>query len=340
LLDGVFISVLLPVALGIIMLGLGLSLTVDDFRRVVSQPRAVFVGLVCQMLLLPVVGFAIAMAFRLPPDIAVGLMLLAASPGGATANLYSHLAGGDVALNVTLTGVNSILSLVTLPFIVEFAMRAFLGAEATIPMQPSKMAQVFSVVLVPIAIGMLVARSRPALAARLGSPVKKISAAFLFMVIAGAVAGGVAARPSGDLFKYVGSIAGACVAFNLASMATGYFVPRLLKIPKRQAVAIGMEIGIHNSALAITVATGVLGSSAMAMPAAFYSIVMFITAAIFASLVGRRSPEIALSSSLREPSLEGPTPGSPDRRSLHDRGDAGRRGDGRGVPSATGATAT
>lgn len=293
MLDGIFISVLLPVALGVIMLGLGLSLTPADFRRVLSQPRAVLVGLLCQMLILPAVCFGIAVAFRLPPEIAVGLMLLAASPGGATANLYSHLAGGDVALNVTLTGVNSILSLVTLPFFVEFAMHAFLGSESAVPLQPSKLVQVFGVVLVPIVIGMSMAKARPALAARLGRPVKILSASFLLMVIAGAVVGGVASRPSGDLLGYVGSIGAACIVFNLASMATGYFVPRALKIPKRQAVAIGMEIGIHNSALAITVATTVLDSQTMAMPAAFYSVVMFVTAAVFASLVSRKSRDSA-----------------------------------------------
>ncbi len=291
MLDGVFITFFLPVALGIIMFGLGLSLTPADFRRVATQPRAVVVGLVCQMLLLPAVCFGIAVAFRLPPDIAVGLMLLAASPGGATANLYSHLAGGDVALNVTLTGVNSILSLLTLPFLVQLAMRAFLGDESTIPLQPSKIVQVFAVVLVPIALGMAVGRARPALAARLGRPVKRLSAGFLVMVIAGAVVGGIASRPSGDLARYIGVVGAACLAFNLASMCTGYFVPRAFRIPKRQSVAIGMEIGIHNSALAITVATGVLGNAAMAMPAALYSVVMFVTAGIFAALVGRTRPE-------------------------------------------------
>jgi hypothetical protein len=120
-------KVFLPTALGIIMLGLGLTLTLADFKRVVVYPRAVIVGLVCQMLVLPFACYGIARAFALPPELAVGLMLLAASPGGATANLFSHLAKGDVALNITLTAVNSVLSLFTLPLIVNVSLERFLG---------------------------------------------------------------------------------------------------------------------------------------------------------------------------------------------------------------------
>ena len=111
----------MPIALGVIMLGLGLSLTIDDFRRVIVYPRAVIVGLVCQTLVLPVVCFGVAKGFGLPPALAVGLMLLAASPGGATANLFSHLAKGDVALNITLTAINTVIAVVTLPLITGLA---------------------------------------------------------------------------------------------------------------------------------------------------------------------------------------------------------------------------
>src|SRR5438105_6155932 len=162
--SSVLTAVLLPVALGIIMLGLGLSLTIADFKRVVVYPKAVLVGLACQMLVLPVACFALARAFGLPPELAVGLMLLAASPGGATANLYSHLARGDVALNITLTAVNSVLSLFTLPFIVNFALQAFMGAGKVIPLQFDKVLQVFAIVLVPVAIGMTIHARKPGLA--------------------------------------------------------------------------------------------------------------------------------------------------------------------------------
>ena len=162
----VLTAVLLPIALAIVMLGLGLSLTLADFARVLRFPRAVFAGLLAQVVILPLVCFGIAKGFGLAPALAVGLMLLAASPGGATANLFSHLANGDVALNITLTAVNSVVSLLTLPLILTFSLTHFLGAENSVPLQFSKIIQVFLIVLVPVSIGMLLRAKRPALAAR------------------------------------------------------------------------------------------------------------------------------------------------------------------------------
>src|SRR5688572_19262939 len=120
-------AIFMPAALGIIMLGLGLSLTLADFKRVAVYPRAVFVGLACQMLILPVVCFLLVKFFALEPALAVGMMLLAASPGGISANLYSHLSQGDVALNITLTAVNSILTLISIPLIVNLSLTHFMG---------------------------------------------------------------------------------------------------------------------------------------------------------------------------------------------------------------------
>lgn len=282
----VITAVFLPIALGVIMLGLGLSLTLADFRRVVVYPRAVIVGLVCQTLLLPVACYGIAKAFALPPELAVGLMLLAASPGGATANLFSHLARGDVALNITLTAVNSLLSLLTLPLIVNFSLEAFMGEGKAIPLQFSKIVQVFAIVLVPVGIGMLIRSKKASLADRLNRPVRITSAVFLVLVIGAAVAKERAQL--GEYFRVVGT---AALAFNLVSMAVGYFVPLLARVERKQAIAIGMEIGIHNGTLAIAIASGptLLNNSTMAMPAAIYSLIMFFTAAAFGWVVSRRA---------------------------------------------------
>jgi bile acid:Na+ symporter, BASS family len=278
-------AVLLPIALAIVMLGLGLSLTIADFKRVVSYPKPVVVGLVCQMLVLPAVCFAIASGFGLAPELAVGLMLLAASPGGATANLFSHLAKGDVALNVSLTAVNSVLSLLTLPLIVNFAMRSFIGAERYIPMQASKIVQVFAIVLVPVAIGMAIRANKPELAQRSAGAVKLLSAIVLLLVVTGAVL-----KERAHIGEYFAQVGTAALAFNLASMAVGYFIPRLLQIGERQAIAIGMEIGIHNGTLAIAIAgPTVLDNSTMAIPPAIYSLIMFFTAAAFGWVVSKRA---------------------------------------------------
>ena len=175
--DSVLTSVLLPIALAIIMLGLGLTLTVADFARVLRMPKAVLIALGTQVILLPLICFGLVKLFDLEPALAAGMMLLAASPGGTTANLFSHLAGGDVALNVSLTAVNSVLAVVTLPIVVNLSLDHFLG-EGQIGLQPAKMLQVFAIVLVPVALGMLLraktgsSRSSDAVSAETTTPVE------------------------------------------------------------------------------------------------------------------------------------------------------------------------
>ncbi|MFC3551675.1 bile acid:sodium symporter family protein [Lysobacter cavernae] len=282
--SGSLLTVLLPLALGIIMLGLGLSLTLDDFRRVAQQPKPVLVALVCQTLLLPLVCFALAKAFGLAPALAVGLMLLAASPGGTTANLYSHLAHGDVALNISLTAVNSVLAVVTLPLVVNLSLAHFMGDGATIPLQFDKVLQVFLIVLVPVAIGMAARARQPAFAQRMNRPVRIVSVLFLVAIIALAVV-----KDWPTLVQHAPTIGLAALAFNLVSLTVGYGVPRLLGLARRQAIAIGMEIGIHNGTLAIAVALSptLLNNPTMAIPAAIYSLIMFVTAALFGWAVSR-----------------------------------------------------
>lgn len=278
--------VLLPLAIAIIMVGLGLSLTIDDFKRVVVYPKAVIIGLVCQMLILPAVCFFIAKGFGLPPELAVGLMLLSAAPGGATANLYSHLAKGDVALNVSLTAVNSVLALFTLPFIVNFAIAYFMQTDQVVPMQFKKVIEVCMIVLVPVAIGMLVRSKSPALASKLDKPVKIASVLFLVLIIILAVL-----KEKEHIIQYFQDVGLAALVFNLLSMGLGYFIPQLFNIGKKQAIAIGMEIGIHNGTLAIYIALSVIGNNAMSIPPAIYSLIMFFTAALFGFLVNRFSKQ-------------------------------------------------
>lgn len=277
------LTLFLPIALGIIMLGLGLSLVVDDFKRVVLYPKAVLVGLICQMILLPMVCFGITLLFNLPPALAVGLMLLSASPGGATANLYSHLAKGDVALNVTLTAVNSVLTLFTLPLIVNFAIYYFMQSEQIVPMQFKKIVEVFAIVLVPVTLGMIINYKSPQLSKRLEKPVKIVSAIFLVLIIVGAII-----KEKDQFANYFQQVGLASLTFNVLSMSLGYAIPFMLNINKKQSIAIGMEIGIHNGTLAIYIALNVIGNSTMSIPAAVYSLLMFFTAAIFGYLVSRK----------------------------------------------------
>src|SRR5699024_5831468 len=182
-----FTTIGLPLALGIIMLGLGLTLTPADFARVVKHPKAVVIALVCQLIVLPALCFALVLAFKLPPILAIGMMLLAASPGGSTANLYSHLFRGDVALNISLTAVNSIIAVFTLPIITNVAINYFAADQPGLGLQFSKVVEVFVIVLGPVTVGMLVRHLKPRFADSMDKPVRIASVLILAIVIAGAV---------------------------------------------------------------------------------------------------------------------------------------------------------
>lgn len=278
------LTVFLPASLGIIMLGLGLSLSVQDFTRIFKMPKPVLVGLFCQAFILPAACFGLVIAFGLTPELAVGLMLLAASPGGTSANLFSHLAHGDVALNVTLTAINSVLCIVTLPIIVNLSLYYFMGAEGSVGLQFEKVLQVFAIVLIPIGLGMAIRRTKKSFADAMEMPVKILSALFLFLVII------IALTESWEQFiEYFALVGAAALAFNLISLAVGYGVPRMLKLELRQSIAIGMEIGVHNGALAIAIALSptLLNNGVMAAPAAIYGVIMFFTAAAFGMMINR-----------------------------------------------------
>ena len=279
--DSVLISVGLPVALAIIMFGLGLSLQVADFRRVARTPRAVVVALGLQVLVLPVIAFGLVVAFDLDPLLAVGVMLLAASPGGTTANLFSHLFHGDVALNITLTAINSVLAAVTIPLVTNLAIGYF-DTDGDLGLQWAKVVQVIAIVLVPVAIGMLVRRWSSAFAARADKPVRVFSIVVLVAVAVGALLG--ERENLGGYLQQVGIVTGLlCVL----SLGLGYAGARLARLDQPQAVASSMEVGIHNTTVALTIALSVLDSTEVAIPAAVYSILMYVLATAFGFLITR-----------------------------------------------------
>jgi bile acid:Na+ symporter, BASS family len=287
-------STLMPIALGTIMLGLGLSLTIGDFKRVTRYPKAMTIAMVCQMILLPAVCFVLVIVFDIDPALGVGLMLLSASPGGATANLYSHLSHGDVALNISLTAINSVLTLFTLPLIVNFSLSYFMASDQYVPMQFSKIIEVFAVVLTPVLLGMLIRSKAPGFAGKMDKPVKILSALFLVLIIIS-----VTLRERHQLGIYFAQIGWPVLTFNIISMMMGYYLPLLFKVEKKQAIAIGLEIGIHNGTLAIYIALNVLNNSSMSLPPAVYSLVMFFTAAAFGLLVNVGKRKTSVDSSIK-----------------------------------------
>ena len=279
------VSLALPLALAVIMFGLGLSLSVDDFTRIARQPRTVAIALACQLLVLPVVAFGLVLLFDLPPTLAVGVLLLASSPGGTTANLLSHLFGGDVALNVSLTAVNSIIAVITAPLITNFAIGYFepeAGASG-LGLQFGKVVQVFAMILIPVIVGMLVRRLAADFADRMDRPVRIGSALTLVLVIAASMISGAA-----DLPGYLLDVGAVTFVFCLLSLTVGYVVPRWLGVDIRQAIACSMEIGIHNSAIAITIAISVLDSTEIAVPAGVYGGIMLPVAGAVGWLITRR----------------------------------------------------
>jgi BASS family bile acid:Na+ symporter len=255
----------LPIALAIVMIGLGLHLGVADFRRVATAPRAVIVALAVQTGLLPAFAFGLVFAFALPPELGLGLVLLAASPGGVTANLFSHLARGDVALNITLTAINSALCLITLPL------------WTALGLAWQKIIEVGLLVLLPVLIGMGLRAWKPDLAQRLDKPVRILSTLILVALIAAAV---VIERRT--LATHALALGGVVLLFNLASLLSGYWAGRLARLGVPQATAIAFEIGIHNGTLAIFVALSVLQMPAASVAPALYSLAMYVTGGAFA----------------------------------------------------------
>ncbi|WP_308298921.1 bile acid:sodium symporter family protein [Streptomyces sp. GESEQ-35] len=277
------ITILLPAALVITMFGLGLTLTTADLVRVFQAPKAAVISLFCQLLVLPAIAFGLVISFGLAPELAVGMMLLAASPGGPSASLFSHLAGGDVALNIAVTAVNSVIAMVTFPVIAELSMAHFLGEGRSIGLQADKLFQVVVTVVIPVVIGMWVRHRYAAWAERMRGPVKTGSIVVLVAVIGGAVS-----QQYEVLLDNAGALTVITLLFCVCGLTIGYFVPRLFRVGLEQAIASAMEIGIHNAVLAITVAISVLDNETMAIPPAVYGILMYFPAALVAYGFARR----------------------------------------------------
>ena len=282
-----FLSVLpalLFIALGLVMFGLGLSLTVGDFTRLLHHPRAVVLALVLQVLVLPAACYALIVLLGVAPLYAVGLMLLAASPGGVSANLFSHLFGGNVAMNISLTAINTVLSIISLPLITNWAINTFAHTGQVVPLQFGKVVEVIVIVLVPMVLGMWVHRRAPSFSARMEKPMKTFSAVVLaaFALIA-------MAKEWSALVESFAGIGPAVLLFNAISLASGYYLSRAAGLDKSMATAISFEIGIHNSTLAIFIALSVLDNFQLALPAAIYSVSMYLMATLFGTLVLRRT---------------------------------------------------
>ena len=277
-------QIALPLALFAVLFGMGLSLVPEDFRRVFRHPKAKLVGLACQLLLLPAVAFALALLFRLPGELAVGLMLLAACPGGATSNVITHLSKGDTALSVTLTAISSTVCVFTIPWIVGWSMQWFMGGSAAVQLPFWKtLGQLTMVTILPIACGMAVRAARPALAQRLERPAGIFALVILALIILAAVA------REKDLAHQFAVAGPAAISLNILTMVLGFAAGWWFALPLSQRITISIEAGIQNGTLALAIALGLLESSSIAMPAVVYSLFMFLSGAMMIAIFGRRA---------------------------------------------------
>ena len=278
----VLTTVLLPIALFIIMLGMGLSLVVDDFKRVVIFPKAVVIGLVNQLLILPLVAFGLA--YNMPGELAVGLVLLAVCPGGVTSNLISHVSKGDTALSVTLTAISSLLTVLTIPFILNIALETFMLEGKVISLDvPKTIITIVAITILPISIGMFVRSKKEAFALSMDKPVRIASVVFLALIIIAAVI-----KEKEVLFNNIGDVGINALLLNVITMAVGFGTAMLFNLNLKQRITISIESGIQNGTLAITLALTVLGNSVMAIPGAIYALIMFFTGGVIMYYFGSR----------------------------------------------------
>lgn len=285
--SNIFTAVVLPAALAVIMLGLGLTLTRYDFLRVVIFPKAFVVGLVCQMVLLPLTGLLVAKLFPMEPALAVGVMILALCPAGATANLITYLSRGDVALGVTLTAFNSLLIIVTTPILINLSLAHFLGQTTTIQLPVLRtILQVGLIILIPVSIGMLIRARAPKFAFKAERPVRLLSTIFIAIAVLGAVL-----QDRENIASHFQQVGLAMFALNVLTLLIGYNVARLFRLPLKQAITVAIEGGIQNGTLAIFIASSILNQPTMSIPAAVYSLIMFATGAFMIFHFGRRAPE-------------------------------------------------
>jgi len=262
---------LLPLSLFIIMLGMGLSLVIDDFKQVALFPKAVLLGLTGQIILLPLIAFLLIQLLNVSPMIAVGVMLIAACPGGTSSNLISHLAKGDTALSISLTAISSLITTFTIPLLIGFSLKYFLAADQTIDLPVVKtMLTLVAITLLPVSIGMFIRAKFPAFAIRQENKVNIFSGLFLaFLVIA------ILLRQSETLTGAFVATGLVVASLNIISMALGFFSAHIFKLNIQQSTTIGIEIGMQNGTLAILIATTVLNQPELAIPAAIYSLIMF-----------------------------------------------------------------
>tara|TARA_Y100000590_G_scaffold445845_1_gene578524 strand:- start:6 stop:854 length:849 start_codon:yes stop_codon:yes gene_type:complete len=278
---GIITDIFLPLALAFIMFALGLGLTGADFLRVLKQPKDFFIGAISQIILLPVVAFILIKIWSISPELAIGVMIIAAAPGGVTSNILTSFAKGDVALSISLTAIISLLSVITIPFIVITSLNLLNAENLFNDISLISMAlNMFLIVTVPVIIGMLFRRLASNTASKFETIAKKISAVLFVVVLLGAI---LAERE--NVVSYFAQAGLITLVLNIVMMVVAFYLAQLLGTGIAQKKCIAIECGLQNGTLAIFVATSLFGGGVYVIPAATYSLIMFATSLIFVFFV-------------------------------------------------------
>lgn len=272
----------LPAAIAVIMCSLGMTLSPADFRRVLVAPRGVLVGMVNLALISPLLALATAKIFGLSAELAVGLVLLGASPGGMMANMLTHLSRGDTALSVTMTAISSVGAIVTVPLFLALSAGYFDAGDVGEVSMLGVVARIFAITIVPVAIGMSLRQRWPQRVEEIYPRVRNVSLALFALVVLGAIV-----SEHDTVAESAAEVGGAALALNLAAMSLSFAISKLARLDDRQATAIALELGIHNAALAIAVGASL--ATAVTIPAAVYASFMLFTGGTFAWMMGRRN---------------------------------------------------
>lgn len=284
------IKIVPPIILALMMIGMGMSLVPDDFKRVWQQPRAVVTGLIGQIIFLPLIAFILLLLWPIDPVLSIGFMVLASCPGGPGSNLLVLLCRGDVALSVTLTAVSSLIAALSLPLFTHFSIALFLDQERYLDVWKvlDMGLKVCAITLIPVMIGMMIRHKHYALATRYEKKVRVASVLFLLILILA-----IALKERANLLSLLEQAGVTGVLLCLVTMATGYLLARLLKLSVPQRRAVMVEVGIQNAALALLVTTVMLDNTAMAIPAAVYSPVMLTMSGLLVLYFHIRSKNVS-----------------------------------------------
>ena len=274
-----------PIALALIMLGLGLGLTIKDFLRVINNPKDFTVGIVCQLILLPIVAFILVLILRLPVEIALGLMIIAAAPGGVTSNVLTKFANGDVALSVSLTAIISLISIISVPFIV------FLSADlleiSNISKEISMIGisiKMFLVVTLPVLLGMVIRKLATNFITSKTLMIQRISI-ILFIIVFAAIW----VEEWENIMSYIAQAGAITLVLNIVMMIVGYYVAKFLASGVAQRKCISLECGLQNGTLAVFVASQLFSDITFLIPTAAYALIMFVTSILFVLFVRKIS---------------------------------------------------